>query len=249
MDVFLEDQGIWPGESPLVSLAVARPLKAFTCEELIAEASALSRQHVRYVAVRRQQAKVIGEELVREVLSDSGISVSTVGFAGGFTGALGMSFRAALADVRRGIDTARTLNAKSLVVVPGERGLHTYRHAERTVKDGLSLCGDLAAGSGIRLLVPTDTVLAGPSDCFRPKDCPLKWLQNINTSQLHPMIVVRGTTGAWRLPRGWRNGLAAGGCIRICNRCKTYDENARLMNGIIRFLNQKKPHNARRLKS
>jgi hypothetical protein len=239
MDVFLEDRKVRSDISLLARLAVARPLLATTQEELVTEAAALGRADVRYVSVRRQQALRMGEHLIRDVLDEYGISVSSIGFAGGFTGVLGLSFAGAVEDTRRAIETAVELDTKALVIVPGERGLHTYRHAERTVRDGLIQCCDMAARNGIRLLIPTDTVLGGPRDCFRPKDCLLAWLQEFCSDQLQPMIVVRGRTGAWRFPRGWRLGLSAGGCIRICHRCDSYADNTQLMHRILGFLGRR----------
>lgn len=237
MDVFLEDSTATEESSLLSRLAVARPLHASSLEELISESSQLARQQVRYVALRRQQVRWIGEHAVREILDDHGLSVSCLGYAGGFTGELGVSYNAAVNDVQRALDMARELSAAAVVTLPGGRGLHTYRHAERTILDGLSLCARLAQDYQLKLLVPTDTVLAGTRDCFRPRPCFLEWLKQIPAA-IFPMIVVRGKSGAWRLPRGWRSGLSNGGCIRICHRCESYERNSQLLSGIIDFLNR-----------
>lgn len=238
MDVFLEDS-LPTADMPLLSrLAVAHPLQAASVEDLVAEAQRLSSNHIRYVAVRRQQIRWIGEHALREILDDHGLTVSSLGFAGGFTGALGLSFQMAVADVQRAMHLALELGATSVVIVPGGRGLHTYRHAERTIRDGLCRCADLAIDCRLKLLVPTDTVLAGTRDCFRPRRCLLEWLKQEQLDTIYPMIVVRGRAGAWRLPRGWRAGLADGGCIRICHRCESYQQNAQLLQGIISYLHR-----------
>lgn len=236
MDVFLEEVPQKTSQSFLARLAVAKPLRAASTEELIAEAVELHQHGFRHVAVRRQQVRMIGEHSIREILDDYGLTISCLGFAGGFTGALGWSFDMALSDVGRAIEMAEQLSASSLVIVPGNRGLHTYRHAERIVRDGLCRCAELVENSGTRLLVPTDTVLAGTQDCFQTKLCPLEWIGELQTDCIRPMIVVRGNSGAWRLPRGWRESLANGGRIRICHRCDSYLQNSQLLRGIINFL-------------
>ncbi len=238
MDVFLEDPTNNVSSSLLSRLAVAQPLQASTVEDLIAECRELCRHQTRYVAVRRQQVRRIGEHAIRDVLDDHGLSVNCLGFAGGFTGALGLSYEMALSDVRRALDMAMDLAADSVVIVPGDRGLHTYRHAERIIRDGLVRCEELATSCGTKLLLPNDTVLAGTRDCFRPKLSLLDWLKQMKVSSIRPMIVVRGQAGAWRLPRGWRLSLADGGCIRICHRCSSYSQNSQLLKGIINFLNR-----------
>ncbi|MCA9036398.1 MAG: TIM barrel protein [Planctomycetaceae bacterium] len=241
MDVFLEDLPSKTGVSVLSRLSVARPLQARSFEELATEAVSLERHGIRFVAVRRQQAHLIGELAIREVLDDHGISVSCLGFAGGFTGAIWPSFDDAVADVQRAVETASLLNAASIIVLPGNRGLHTYNHAERIVRDGLLRSAVLVADSGIRLFVPTDTLLTDSRDCFRTSRCLVEWIGQLRFRSIRPMIVVRGSKGAWRLPDGWRECLANGGCLRICHRCESYEQNARLLNGIIRFLQRTNP--------
>ncbi len=233
MDVFLEDQH----SLPLVArIAVAYPLRSISAEGMICEAEQLHHRGVRYVCVRRQQILFIGEHVIHDILADAGITVSCLGFAGGFTGSMGMSFESATNDARRSIDLAADLGAHAVVIVPGEQGLHTYRHAEKTIRMGLRSVAQYATQKRIRLLIPTDTVLAGPSDFFKPKGCPLNWLDGMDHSFIKPLIVVRGKSFACRLPAGWREALAAGGSLRICHRCERYDENAQLVARVLTFI-------------
>ncbi len=226
MDVFLDDDPALPCLPLLARISVAFPLQSDSAESLIQEAKHLHRRGIRYVCVRRQQILFIGEHAIHDILADAGITVSCLGFAGGFTGSLGMSFEAATRDARRSIDVAADLGARSVVIVPGEQGLHTYRHAEKTIRLGLMDVAQYASQRQIRLLIPTDTVLVSPNDCFRPRQCPLSWLDGMENPLIRPLIVVRGRSFACRLPAGWRESLAAGGSLRICHRCACYDENA-----------------------
>lgn len=229
MDVFLEDDPALPSLPLVARISVAYPLRSDSADALIQEAEQLHQRGIRYVCVRRQQILFIGEHVIHDILADAGITVSCLGFAGGFTGSMGMSYENATRDARRSIDLASELGARSVVIVPGEQGLHTYRHAEKTIRMGLLDVAQYASLCGVRLLIPTDTVLVSPKDCFRPKQCPLSWLDSIGNPLIRPLIVVRGKSFACRLPAGWRESLAAGGRLRICHRCECYDDNAQLV--------------------
>lgn len=188
------------------------------------------------MAIRRQQVLRLGEHVLHDVLADAGISVSCVGFAGGFTGALGMSYEKAIDDVYRAADLAAELGARFLVVVPGEQGLHTYNHAERTVRSGLREALSHVGQRRLRLLVPNNTVLGCLRDVFRTRECQLNWIERLGSELIRPLIVVRGQAIACRLPRGWRESLATGGCLRVCHRCENYEENAKLLARILMYL-------------
>lgn len=238
MDVFLEQV---PGRSrrSLISrIAVSRPLQATTVEALVPEIAELVDHGIRYVSLRRQQLLQLGEHTLQEMLTDAGISVSCVGFAGGFTGALGLTFEQSLEDTRRAIESAADLDARYLVLLPGEQGLHTYNHAERSIRIGLTNALYHARRRQIRLLVPTATVLGHQKDHFRPRQCPLTWVERMTSDWIRPMIVVRGRNGTCHLPEGWRQSLAQGGCLRICHRCKSYERNARILNRLLTFLSR-----------
>lgn len=236
MDVFLEDSGLDPHRCVLNRLGIARPLLANNPEEFVAEVSELSQQHVRYITIRRQQVRRLGEDLIREVLSDAGISVSSLGFVGGFTGALGMSYDKSLEDARIAFSMATEIGAQSLVVLPGHQGLHTYRHAERTVQEGLEFCRHLAVVSKVNLLVAANSVLGCQRDNFRPRMCPVLWTQQFCTPELRTLFVVRSGD---RLPPGWREILAQGGCLRLCHKCHAYTEHTDLLARILSFLGRR----------
>ncbi len=236
MDVFLEDEKASTCLPLVTRISVAYPLHSRNSHELIAEAAELNRRGIRYVCVRRQQIYFIGEHVIHDILADAGIRVSCVGFAGGFTGSLGMSYDAATSDARRSIDIAADLGARSVVIVPGEQGNHTYRHAEKTIRLGLLDVAQHASQLNVRLLIPTATVLISANDCFRPKQCPLSWLDGMGNPLIRPLIVVRGKSFACRMPEGWRESLAAGGSLRICHRCECYDVNAQIVARVLLYI-------------
>jgi len=236
MDVFLEQETEWAKPSVVSRIAVSMPLQASSLEELIAEAEQLEYRGIRYVSVRRQQVLRIGEHTLHDVLASFGISVNCLGFAGGFTGSLGMSYDHAIDDVHRAADLAADLGARFLVIVPGEQGLHTYNHAERTVRMGLTAALYYADQCRVQLLIPNDTVFGCLRDVFRTRECALHWVEQLGSRKIRPLIIVRGETVSCRLPLGWRESLASGGCLRVCHRCRNYDQNSRLLAGVLTFL-------------
>jgi hypothetical protein len=207
-----------------------------TISGLITEAETLSASGMRYVSIRRQQVRRIGEHSILEVLGDFGIGISSLGFAGGFTGTMGQTFEHAADDVRRATDIASQLNARFLVVLPGNQGLHTYNHAERTVRLAMMDLQYIAERHNVQYLLPTDTVLGCEKDAFRPRGCSLQWLRRFGSDVIRPLIMVRGTTASCKLPDGWRESLGDGGCLRVCDRCNNYEQNARLLKNILSFL-------------
>lgn len=240
MDVFLEQRSsVLTSSSVLDRLVFSLPLKSTSVEELIRETVCLRLRGIRFVSVRRQQVLRIGQELLLEILEDAGIAVSCVGFAGGFTGSLGFSFSDATHDARRALDLASELNARFVIVVPGSQGLHTYRHAERTVRMGYWDVHYYAEQRQVQLLVPTESILQGLHDVFSPRGCSLNWVRQLNLRTIRPMIVVRGAASAFRLPRGWRESLDSGGCLRICHHCSSYEDNVRLVIGVLQYLNRR----------
>lgn len=237
MDVFLEDSGSTAGNPGVLSrLAVARPLRAANPEELLNEVFEFRRQGIRYATVRRQQVFRIGEDVLKDVFSDFGIQISSIGFAGGFTGTLGMTYDDVLADAYSAIRTAHDVGARSLVLVTGHQGLHIYNHAEKTVQEGIEICRQIAVEYGVRLLIAANSVLGCRRDNFRPRTCPLAWTQQFCGPELQTMIVVRAGE---RLPDGWRNVIAGGGCLRICHKCESYPEHTDLLNRILSFLSRR----------
>ena len=221
MDVFLEQQPDWVKQSLVSRIAVSHPLRSRTADELLAEAEALVAQGVRYVSVRRQQLQQIDSARAQHILSDAGISVSSLGYSGGFTGSMGMTFEQAQDDTARAVDMAIELSARSLVVLPGCQDMHTYRHAGQYQ---------------LQLLVPTSSVMGTSRDNFRARGPFLEWLENSTGKRVQPLIIVRGENATCRLPGGWRKGLSGGGMLRLCQKCQSYEWNSRVLNRLLRVL-------------
>ena len=105
------------------------------------------------IGVWRQKLSDCGEARGIELLAESGLKVSHLLWAGGFTGSDGRSFRASLDDASDALKTAARLGAPSLVVYSGARAGHTFNHARRLIKDALVQLAPQAAELKVFLAV------------------------------------------------------------------------------------------------
>lgn len=224
MDVVLDKQV--PGTSldpfQTTKLHQAELLQARDFDELVAEARQLRQRRVSMVSIRRQRAHRIGRNRLKMVLEDAGLSVCTVGFAGGFTGTLNRSFQQAVTDTRRALEFAAELNARAVVVVPGSRGRHIYNHAERMVRDGIEGCLDDALRHRVDMLIPLNPILGNRRDVFEPRcESLMGWVRGFGCHRVQAMMMLRRRTPLKGLPASWQQCLRSGGALRIGKRCRT----------------------------
>ncbi len=103
------------------------------------------------IGVWRQKLSDYGEEKAIELLTEVGLPVSNLLWAGGFTGSDGHSFRESIADAQEAIRLAAALKAGCLVVYSGGRAGHTHNHARRLLIDALRQVVPLAEELGVPL--------------------------------------------------------------------------------------------------
>ncbi len=89
------------------------------------------------IGVWRHKLSDCGKEKAAELLEKSGLAVSHLHWAGGFTGSDGRSFRASVDDAFEALRTAADLKTTCLVVYSGSRAGHTTNHARRLMKEAL----------------------------------------------------------------------------------------------------------------
>lgn len=92
-----------------------------------------------------------GEERALDWLNENNLSVSTLSYAGGFTGAFGHDLRDVLVETHDLIQLAGALRADSVVVASGPINNHITKHATRLVVDSLKELVDDAAENGVTL--------------------------------------------------------------------------------------------------
>jgi sugar phosphate isomerase/epimerase len=103
------------------------------------------------IGVWRQKIADIGEQRGAQLLAESAIAVSSLQWAGGFTGCDGHSYEESLADARQAICTAAEIRAGCLIIHSGARGVHTHKHARRLFRQALDKLLPLAEERGIVL--------------------------------------------------------------------------------------------------
>jgi sugar phosphate isomerase/epimerase len=89
------------------------------------------------IGVWRQKLSDCGEEKAVELLKAKRLKVSTLLWAGGFTGSDGRTFRDSVDDGLDAVRQAALLGAACLVVYSGGRAGHTHNHARRLFRDAL----------------------------------------------------------------------------------------------------------------
>ncbi len=91
----------------------------------------------RSIGVWRYKLADWGEERAVDLLAESGLSVSNLLWAGGFTGSDGRSVQESVDDAADALRLAAAVQAHCLVVYPGGRNNHTFRHAGRLLRMAL----------------------------------------------------------------------------------------------------------------
>ena len=115
----------------------------------------------RSMGLWRQKLSDYGEEKGLELLAEHEMSVSSLSWAGGFTGSEGWTHGESVADARQAIELAAALRAHCLVVHSGPRGLHTQNHVRRLLREALEELLPLAESLHVTLALEPMHPVAG----------------------------------------------------------------------------------------
>ena len=105
------------------------------------------------IGVWRQKFSDCGEEHGVDLIAASGLRVTNLLWAGGFTGSDGRTPDESVQDARQAIKLAAALGAPCLVLYPGGRNNHIYRHAERLLRSALDLLIEDAEDADVTLAI------------------------------------------------------------------------------------------------
>lgn len=105
------------------------------------------------ISVWRQKLADFGEERGIELLLESGLCVSSLLWAGGFTGSDGKSFKESIEDAKAAIRLAGAMSAGCLIVYTGPRAGHTHNHARRLLRGALEEILPLADAVDVDLAI------------------------------------------------------------------------------------------------
>ena len=101
------------------------------------------------LGVWRQKLGDCGEGRGIELLANHGMKVSSLHWAGGFTGSDGHTHSESIEDAKDAIRLARRLDAGCLVMHSGARGVHTHNHARRLFRSAVDRLLPVAESEGI----------------------------------------------------------------------------------------------------
>lgn len=139
---------------------------------LVEELTHLAAHGFDRLSIWRAKLSDDGPEATAAMLSAAGVRVSSLQWAGGFTGAEGRTFTESLDDAVEAVEAARVIGAPVLVVHSGCRGGHTRAHARRLFMQALATLAPLAREAGVTLALKTVRPEAGCNASFlaRPVD-------------------------------------------------------------------------------
>ena len=129
----------------------------------------LRERGVGVIGVWRHKLSDFGHEKGAELLIEKEMSVSSLQWAGEFTGAGMMTFDEAVADSRSAIYEAALIGADCLILHPGSRNGHTFKHAMRLIRDALSHLVPVARDIGVTLAIEPTHTLCGRDFSFLNK--------------------------------------------------------------------------------
>ena len=114
------------------------------------------------IGVWRRKLADYGEEQGVDLIAESGLRVTNLVWAGGFTGSDGRSLDESVQDATHALKLAGALGAGCLVVYPGGRNNHIFSHAERLLRTGIEQLLDYAADVEVALAIePMHPACAG----------------------------------------------------------------------------------------
>ena len=110
-------------------------------------------QGINKIGVSRDKVSDFGVEAAVDLLFEMKMRVSSVNWAGGFTGSDGRSFVDSVEDAKEAIQFAGLVDADCLVLHSGGMNGHTDRHAYRIFEHALDSLLPVAEDYGVRLAV------------------------------------------------------------------------------------------------
>ncbi|MBS0207935.1 MAG: sugar phosphate isomerase/epimerase [Planctomycetes bacterium] len=137
------------------------------------------------IGVWRHKLDDFGRERGVDLLASSGLEVSNLAWAGGFTASDGRTLRESIDDALDAIALAAELRAATLLVYSGPRAGHTNAHARRLFREALKQLVPAAEQQGVTLaLKPVHALMATEWSFLVGLDEPLALVQEFNSPRL-----------------------------------------------------------------
>lgn len=103
------------------------------------------------IGLYRRKLGDVGVDVAAAVLDDGDMTVSSIGWAGGFTGSDGWTYDDAIADAAEAIDEAVSVGAATLTIISGGLNNHIRKHAMRMLCTAMGVLSKIASQSGVQL--------------------------------------------------------------------------------------------------
>lgn len=126
------------------------------------EVEEFNRRGIRQIGLWRTKLSDLDIDAAADLLYTADIRVSSLSWAGGFTGSCGMSHDDAIDDAKSAIRTAARVGAPCLIVHPGDMRKHTRSHARRIFRTAMAQLLPVAADYGITLGIELATIDQAP---------------------------------------------------------------------------------------
>lgn len=121
------------------------------------EVKELSRRGIQNIGIWRTKYSDYDSDHAADLLYLNDLRVSSLSWAGGFTGSCGMSHEQAIDDGISAVRTAAKIGAECLIVHPGNRNNHTRRHSRRLLTQAIERMLPAAADFGVTLALEVMT--------------------------------------------------------------------------------------------
>ncbi len=107
---------------------------------------------IQSIGIWRRKLEDFGVEAAIDLLFESRLNVTSLHWAGGFTGD-GRRFDDAIVDTQNAIRQAAAINAQCLLVHPGSLNRHIHKHANRLVQSAFESIVPYANDHGVQLVI------------------------------------------------------------------------------------------------
>jgi len=137
------------------------------------------------IGIWRQKIDDFDTFEIADFLFEMKMHVSSLHWAGGFTGGDGRSYREAIDDAVDALQTANRLSADCLIVHPGCRNGHTLNHAQRLFRSALQELMPVAQDYGVTLAIePMPCFSAGAWNFLDSFDSSMELITDFSASNL-----------------------------------------------------------------
>lgn len=134
------------------------------------------------IGVWRQKVYDHGEEQAVDLIAESGLRVTNVGWVGGFTGSDGRTPDESVQDAAHALKLAGALGAGCVVVYPGGRNNHILSHAERLLRTAIDQLLEYAADVEVALAIePMHPACAGEWTFLTELESTVTFIERFNS--------------------------------------------------------------------